>query len=446
MNRMGIVGRVWHMGGTDALVPFTIPVDERASRIVQLADAIQVSELVYLATCNRVEIILVGDGQTSMDTYRDRIFEHLTDRRSVDGDARRVMRAWGGEGAAEHLFMVASGLDSAQLGETEILGQTQSAYELARGLGLAGPRLKRLFQSAVRTARKIHRTTGIGKGKVSLSTIALKKLRRGLEQRPGMVALMGISDMTRNCGRDLQKEGIATLVVNRTLSGAEELARQIGAESCSLEEFRRCPPKLAAILTATGGGGAGEPILREKDLKRIALAAGSAVPLIVDMGVPPNVLPEEASAAGFQRVGMDEIVSAALSGREGRVAEVARARECVDRALHDLRKSMAERMVAPVIVDLRERYRRQAKRDVETLLRRKLPELSESDQRVLREWADSLARRLAHIPLTGLRSLAVERGLESVEAFAGGADIGLVREVYETIDRTGDPPSPDEVS
>lgn len=443
MNRMGIVGRVWHMGGTDALVPFTIPVDERASRIVQLADAIQVSELVYLATCNRVEIILVGDGQTSMDTYRDRIFEHLTDRRSVDGDARRVMRAWVGEGAAEHLFMVASGLDSAQLGETEILGQTQSAYELARGLGLAGPRLKRLFQSAVRTARKIHRTTGVGKGKVSLSTIALKKLRRGLEQRPGMVALIGISDMTRNCGRDLQKDGVATLVVNRMASRAEELAREIGAQSCSLEEFRRRPPKLAAILTATG---AGEPILRQKDLKRIASVAGSAVPLIVDMGVPPNVLPEEASEAGFERVGMDEIVSAALSGREGRVTEVARARECVDRALHDLRKSMAERMVAPVIVDLRERYRRQAKRDVETLLRRKLPELSESDRRVLREWADSLARRLAHIPLTGLRSLAVERGLESVEAFAGGADVGLLREVYETIDRTGDPPSPDEVS
>lgn len=443
MNRMGIVGRVWHMGGTDALVPFTIPVDERASRIVQLADAIQVSELVYLATCNRVEIILVGDGQTSMDTYRDRIFEHLTDRRSVDGDARRVMRAWVGEGAAEHLFMVASGLDSAQLGETEILGQTQSAYELARGLGLAGPRLKRLFQSAVRTARKIHRTTGVGKGKVSLSTIALKKLRRGLEQRPGMVALIGISEMTRNCGRDLQKDGVATLVVNRMASRAEELAREIGAQSCSLEEFRRRPPKLAAILAATG---AGEPILRQKDLKRIASAAGSAVPLIVDMGVPPNVLPEEASEAGFERVGMDEIVSAALSGREGRVVEVACARECVDRALHDLRKSMAERMVAPVIVDLRERYRRQAKRDVETLLRRKLPELSESDQRVLREWADSLARRLAHIPLTGLRSLAVERGLESVEAFAGGADVGLLREVYETIDRTGDPPSPDEVS
>ena len=115
MDRIGLVGLSWRRGGPEALTRFTLPAAERAEGVRQLARAAGVSELVYLATCNRVEVLFAGDGTTPLAAYRPRLFEALAGRRPSPGEAERTLLAWAGEGAVEHLFLVAVGLDSARL-------------------------------------------------------------------------------------------------------------------------------------------------------------------------------------------------------------------------------------------------------------------------------------------------------------------------------------------
>ena len=166
------------------------------------------------------------------------------------------MKAWQGEGACEHLFLVAAGLDSAAVGEAEIVGQVRACQEFALDLGLSGPRLELMFEEALRIAAEVRGETALGEGRVSLAEIAVKHLQERLSRTPGRVALLGISPMTERTALSLVKEPakaeVALIIVNRTLDKARRLAEKFGGEAMSLEKFVQDPPALEALLSSSG--------------------------------------------------------------------------------------------------------------------------------------------------------------------------------------------------
>ena len=109
MHRIGVVGLSGGSAARPLLAEMTIPRDSRVERLPALRDRAGVQELVYLATCGRVEVAFATDGNVSFDACRRRVFEALTGREPHAGEAEHALRAWHGEGAAEHLFVVASG-------------------------------------------------------------------------------------------------------------------------------------------------------------------------------------------------------------------------------------------------------------------------------------------------------------------------------------------------
>jgi len=427
MDRIGVIGIPWRKGGPEALARFTIPVDERPQRLSAIAQGAGVHEFVYLATCNRVEIAFVTDGRTPLADYRPRLFEALEGRPAYPGEAERTFHAWAGEGAVEHLFVVTAGLDSARAGETEIAGQVRTALDLARGLGLAGPRLSLVFEEALRVAALVHRRTAVNEGHVSLAGIAIDHLKERLDRTGGAYALVGVSPMTVRCGRAMTEGPWPAVVVNRTPDRATEFAREIGGTSMSLEEFRRRPAPVEALVLATASP---EPVLGRAELERIAARTPSGEPpLVIDLAVPPDVDPAAASAAGVPRLGMQEVIAEAEANRSERLLELADARTLIDESLIELRRTMADRMLGPLLGALQRRYRQTAAEAVERLLRKELAHLAEPDRDAILAWAAVLARRFAHIPSLGLRSLAYEGGIPAVEAFLGGLDDALAEEL-----------------
>jgi glutamyl-tRNA reductase len=244
-----------------------------------------------------------------------------------------------------------------------------------------------------------------------------------------------VSPMTEQCARALISHGVRVLVVNRTLSRAEELAKQIGAEARELNAFRSAPDAVEALVLATG---AKEPVLSRADLERIAARTPSGEPpLVIDLGVPPNVAPEVAGATGITRIGMDRISEEAAEDRDRLLLDFADARAVIDDAVVEFRKQTAERMVGPVIAQLRLNYRRTAMEGVDRLLAKSLPDLGEADREMLRRWAETLANRLAHVPSIGLRDLAFTVGPSAVEAFFESSDPALRQSIAAAGDREG---------
>lgn len=435
MHRIGVVGLSWRQRRPEMLASFTIPREERDARLPRLRDAAGVDELVYLSTCGRVEVTFATDGTQSFDTIRRRIFAGLTGREPKAGEAEHALRAWHGEGAAEHLFVVAAGLDSARVGESEVAGQFRDALELARSCGTSGPRLERVFDEALKVAKRIRPLTEGRIGTVSLAEIAGQHAVERVRRTPGAVALVGVSPMTEQCAALLAAAGIPVIVVNRTIARAETLAAAVGGAARSLDAFRDAPDAVEVVILATS---ASEPVLGRAELERLAARTASGEPpLILDLGVPPNVTPEAAAAADVPRLGMERISEDAAQGRERLLLEFADARAIIDEAVVDFRKHTAERLVGSMIAQLRLDYRRTAMEGVERLLAKSLPGLHEPEREAIRRWAETLANRMAHLPSVGLRDLAFEMGPAAVETFFGSRGAGVRRSVSTAVDRAG---------
>jgi glutamyl-tRNA reductase len=420
LHRIGVVGTSWHQHSNALLAELTIPRESRLERLPALREQAGVEELVYIATCGRVEIAFATSDNFSFDTCRRRLFAALTGREPNAGEAEHAMRAWHGEGAAEHLFVVASGLDSARVGESEIAGQVRDSLADATAAGTAGPRLDRVFTEALRVARRVKPMTEGRIGTVSLAEIAERHAAERALRTGGSVALIGVSPMTSQCAQSLAQRGVPVIIVNRTLSRAESLAHEVGGSARQLDAFRAAPDAVEVVVLATG---ASEPVLRRADLERLAARTASGEPpLILDLGVPPNVAPEAAAAADVRRIGIDEISEEAAEDRDRLLMDFADARAEIDDALVEFRRQTAERLVGPAIAQLRLGYRRTALEGVERLLAKSLPSLSDDDRETLRRWAETLASRLAHVPSIGVRDLAFTAGPAAVEAFFESAD------------------------
>ena len=54
-------------------------------------------------------------------------------------------------------------------------------------------------------------------------------------------------------------------------------------------------------------------------------------------------------------------------------------------------------------------------------------------------WAETLARRFAHLPTAGLRGVAAQGGMAAVGAFLSHADARLVEAYHQAFDEGGSP-------
>ena len=438
LDELGIVGISWREDGSEALAAYALPKSERDERLRDFARRARLTELAYLDTCNRVEIVFAraadaSAGSSPNGDIRPLVFELLTGQTPVPGEAQRTLKAWHGEGACEHLFLVAAGLDSAAVGEAEIAGQVRACRDRAAELGLSGPRLELLFGEALSIAAQVRGTTRLGQGHVSLAEVAVAQLRERLEQTPGTVALVGVSAMTERTAKSLTESGAPLIFVNRTLEKARAAAQPYSATVMALDDFLRDPPAVEAVLSSAG---ATEPLLTEPTLERIAARAPSGqAPLFIDMAVPENIDRRACGKLGLPRLGMDEIVREAEHNRDARLLEAAQARELVDEALPRLRDRFVQRVYGPLLGTLQKRYRHTALEGVRRLLRKDLKGLGSAERQAIETWAEVLARRFAHIPTMGLRGLLHHGPDGSLDAFLQGLDPEFAEELREALDR-----------
>ncbi|HUN27893.1 MAG TPA: hypothetical protein VMU67_16445 [Steroidobacteraceae bacterium] len=414
MYRIGVVGCSYRHANADEVARFAIPRAELATYLPRLRAELSGAEVVYLATCNRVEVAFVLPDGPAVD-LRAEVFRAILKREPRNGEATAALRAWTGEAAVEHLFLVACGLDSAQTGEQEIYVQLRAAWQAARDAHTTGPLLDRIVSEALAMARHAH---GVATHHApSLAELAVERvLATGVARASGRyVALLGVSPMTRRCGARLAERAVPLLVVNRSVDPARELASEVSGRALSLDAFRRDPPVgCAAIVCASG---ATEPVLDAAALERVARAAGASAPLIVDFGLPPNVEPDAAARGGLERIGMDDLVQAAREDRLTHLLRLAPVRAAIDERLARLRGELAARAIGPQLAELRATFERIAAAEVGHALRHELHDLDPQQREQLAEFATTLARRLAHLPLSGLRAAAEFASAEVTDAF-----------------------------
>jgi glutamyl-tRNA reductase len=419
VHDLALIGASYRTVSLDALGRMLLPRETAAARLPTLARELGVRELLYVGTCNRLEILARVPAGESLDALRPRVFAALTGREPDGREAQRTFRVWSGAGAVEHLLLVACGLDSAQVGDREIATQLRDAWLLARKAGVCGARLDQLVAAALLAAREVRELDGADPvARKGLAARAAAHVLSAPGEQRAPVALVGVSAMTRSCGRVLAGAGVPLIIVNRSLESAVQLAAELHAESMSMQAFRESPPAVRAVVTAVGTA---EPVLGTDEVAALARCAPGPEPLlIVDLGVPANVSEEALATARGRYIGMDQLVSEAAAGRPQRLLERTDVRAIVDRHLDRAMRASARRLAGPLLGALHESYVRTVESDLEDLLQGNLARLDDSERAALRRWGSLIARRMAHVPLDGLRRLASEGDLASVEACIEG--------------------------
>ena len=335
----------------DLLERMTIGGAQLPKALHDLVSRADVSEAVVLSTCNRTEVYAVaerfhGAYQDIRDFFAEVAFlapEDFADHLYVHYDAPAVA----------HLFSVASGLDSAVLGESEILGQVKGAWQIARDEGAAGPALNLLFRHALEAGKRARTDTGIARSITSVSQAAVAMAAARLGGLAGRrVLVLGAGEMGEAMALGLAKAGSELSLANRTWETAVRLAARVDGRAVRLLDV---PAALVAVDVLLSSTGAATPLLEADDVEAVIAARHGRPLLIVDIAVPRDVDPAVGRLPGVTLLDMDDLRAFADAGAKARRGAVASVQELLDEELERYLGATSAREVAPMIVALRDR-------------------------------------------------------------------------------------------
>ena len=335
-----------------------------------------------------------------------------------------------GLAAVEHLFCVASGLDSLVLGEPQILGQLKVAYRHAVACGTAGVITNRLCHKAFSVAKKVRTATGIGASAVSVSYAAVELAKRIFGEMAGKTAmLVGAGEMAELAAMHLLNAGISEiLVANRTYARAEELAGRFKGRPVAFEEFISRLHEVDIVISSTG---APHVVIKARDVRGVLKARKHKPMFFIDIAVPRDIDPDVNSLDNVYLYDIDDLQEVVEENLAQRREEAARARDIIRLQVDRFGEWVKSLAVKPTIVDLLQAGEDIAHRELRKTLRRLGPDVSEETRQALETLSLSISHKVLHEPIAFLKRRAREE--------KGDRFIDLTRRMYN-LDREGVPP------
>ena len=309
-------------------------------------------EIVVVSTCNRAEIYVAADSDTSVDA----VAAFFSDYHQVPAeDLRQHLYVHRGANVARHLFRVTAGLDSLVVGEPQILGQVKSAYAAASEEHCTGTLLNRLFHTAFTAGKRVRTETGLGEGAVSVSYAAISLARKIFRDMKSLrVLILGGGEMAKLTGLYLRAQHVRQIVVSsRTRATAEALAHAIEAEVAEWTEREDALASADIVITATG---APHTILSREQIAHVMRSRRERPLFIIDIALPRDV---DADAGTLDQVflyNIDDLQGIVEENLAKRGAELAQAESIVEEEANRFAAWMQSREIIPTVVALRQRF------------------------------------------------------------------------------------------
>ena len=386
---------------------------ERPKLLEELLRSPRISEAMLVSTCNRVEIYAVVDAFHGALTDVGEVLARHADTEVNELTKHLYVRY--SESAIEHLFTVASGLDSMVVGEQQIIGQIRAAYAAADAQQAAGRTVHELAQQALRVGKRVHTETGIDSAGASVVSVALQRAATALgsaDLTGRRAVVLGAGAMGGLSVALLQRAGVTELVVvNRTPERAVHLASTAVASGMTARGIGadELPAVLAAtdvLVTCTGAVGA-VVTLAQAHLALAARPAGSGPLVICDLGMPRDVEPAVAELPGVVLVGLESLQRALEAAAATRDTEAARSIVAAELATYLASQRSAE--VTPTVTALRKRAAEVVEAEL-LRLETRLPLMARTDRDEVARTVRRVVDKLLHAPTVRVKQLASSPG------------------------------------
>jgi len=322
------------------------------------------SEAVILSTCNRVEIYATSsDNSLNKETLLDffSAFHGLPKEKFADH-----MYHYQDMSAVRHLFFVASSLDSLVRGETQILSQVKEAYMMATSAETTGSILNQLFQRSLNVAKDVHTRTNIGKGKVSISSVAVDLAIKIFKDFSGKtIFIIGAGEMCELVLKHLVERGAKTAIVaNRNYDKAKALAEEYAGKAINYENLEDYLPQADIIISSTA---APHYVIHTEHIKNaIKIRRGNPM-LLIDIAVPRDINPEVAKIDNVYLYNIDDLQTVADSNIDDREKELGKCQKIIDKEVEEFMAWFEELKIGPAIAQLRNHFHEIGEQELERL-------------------------------------------------------------------------------
>jgi glutamyl-tRNA reductase len=361
-----------------------------------------VSEAVILSTCNRVEITLTtedaADPQAIVDSF-------LADHKALSAESIGPhLYRHEGRDAIHHLFRVAASLDSMVVGEPQILGQLKAAYAAAKDCGSLCGWLDSLMSRSFSVAKRVRSETGIGQMAVSVSYAAVELARKifgSLTNRTVMI--VGAGKMSELAARHLRRSGCShVFVTNRTHERAVEMAKLFQGTCVEYPRFTAMLPEVDILIASSG---APHYILHKDEMQRVISARRNRPMFLIDIAVPRNIEPSINDLDNVFLYDIDDLQEVVNSNLRERMKEADHAETLVTEEVERTMARLKVAEVTPTIVSLQEQLEQIRAGEIEKV-RRRLGPLTPQQEEALEALTRGIINKIAHGPISELRSNA----------------------------------------
>lgn len=371
---------------------------------IQLKSYPGLAGCVILSTCNRTEIYAAVE---SVPEGIEFIRHFLSRKSGVElAHVNQFTYSHSLQETVRHLLRVASGLDSMLLGETQILGQVRTAYQLARSSGATNKEINSLFHHAIATGKRVRTETGIDQHAVSISYAAVELARQIFGSLNGRsVLVVGAGKMSELTVKHLVANGVSGVIVsNRSYDRAAALAKQFDGRAVGFEYLSRYLEDADIIISCTA---ATHYVLHLADFSKVMQRRQGRQMMLVDIAVPRDIEPAVGDLPGVTLYDVDDLQNVVDGNLAERKRAATLAEAIIEEEVADFVHWLGTQFVVPTITALKQRGEEIKQKELRRALNR-LGELSEHDRKVIGSLANSIVNQLLHDPVAQLKANALK--------------------------------------
>lgn len=290
-----------------------------------------VSECVVLCTCNRTEVYFCG-GKDSEKS----VIVALAEYAGITEDLlSKHLLFFYKDNAISHLFKVACGIDSMVIGEDEILGQTKSAYLLAKENNTVSYELNMIFQAAFACAKKIKTETALSKTSVSVATLAANGAAK-FKENVSVLVIGASGKIGTTVLKNLASyKNVSVRVTLRHHNSNLKFIEDMGIETVDYKNRYEYIESSDCIISATSSP---HYTITLYDLKKHI--SDNKKRLFIDLAVPPDIDNSITDLSGASLINIDYFEQLAKENNALKLDSVDTAKEIIADEINTLKKDL----------------------------------------------------------------------------------------------------------
>jgi len=366
-----------------------------------------VSECVIIQTCNRIELFATSDNHNV-----EKIKSTWASLTGLEENAfRDTLEVCENKDAYEHLLKLTSGLESLVVGEEQIIGQIKESISVARQSKASGKRLNKLFDRSIRIGTRIRNSTGIGRGGISLGSMAVKLAEENVDDiKSKHVLLIGTGEAATMVAKSLKKRGYAFNVTSRTLERSTGFSQTLGGKPIKFEDVLSGFNNYEVIFVATTA----PYFLVSFDRMKNGMKNKKSGTMILDLSNPRTVDEKVATIPGIKLMNIDQIAEMIDKNMKNRRGKVSAVENIISEEVPIIEATMKRLDAEPLVKDV---FTNADSLRIKEL-QKALQMLGESDKKrikIIEDLTKAVVESIVSIPMNNLRKASEQGNPELLE-------------------------------